>query len=236
MTIALAALAGAGLVVALQSGGAIDPERARVEAIVREYILAHPEIIPEAMEKLQAREAAKIVSASRTRLETPFAGAFAGNPKGDVTVVQFFDYACGFCRQSLPDIERLIAEDRGVKVVFRDLPILSEDSEAAARASLAAAEQNRFKSFHDALYAAGRPSAATIQAAQRQAGLDPIRATAAARTERVTAEITANMALAREIGATGTPTWVIGDKVLSGAIGYDALKAAIAEARAARKG
>ena len=232
MVIGLAALAGAGAMFALQATGATDPEKARIEGIVREYILDHPEIIPEAIAKLQAREIAKVVDANRKTIETPFAGAWAGNPQGDVTVVEFYDYACGFCRQSLADVNRLIAEDKGVKVVFRELPVLSDESEVAARASLAAAEQGKFVAFHDALYEAGRPSADTIRTANAKAGIDTTRATAATRTDRVQAEIASNLTLARQLGATGTPTWVIGDQVLNGAVGYEALKKAVAEARA----
>lgn len=232
MVIGLSVLAGAGAMFALQTTGAADPEKARIEKIVREYILEHPEIIPEAIEKLQARAMAKVVAANRAAIETPFADAWTGNPRGDVTVVEFYDYACGFCRQSLADINRLIAEDKGVKVVFRELPVLSEESEIAARASLAAAEQGKFVAFHDALFAAGRPAAATIKAANARAGIDTTRATAAARTDRVATEIAGNLALARQLGATGTPTWVVGDQVLSGAIGFEGLKKAVAEARA----
>ncbi|RHW18526.1 DsbA family protein [Sphingomonas gilva] len=234
MVIGLAALAGAGAMFALQATGQVasDPEKARIEAIVRDYILEHPEIIPEAIERLRARELAKVVDANRKAIETPFAGAWAGNPEGDVTVVEFFDYACGFCRQSLADVNRLIAEDKGVKVVFRELPVLSEESEVAARASLAAAEQGKFVAFHDALYEAGRPGAETIRIANAKAGIDTTRATAAMRTDRVETEIADNLALARQLGATGTPTWVVGDQVLNGAVGYEALKKAVAEARA----
>lgn len=232
MVIGLAALAGAGAMFALQATGAADPEKARIEKIVREYILEHPEIIPEAVARLQARETEKVVDANRKAIETPFAGAWAGNPQGDVTVVEFYDYACGFCRQSLADVNRLIADDKGLKVVFRELPVLSEESEVAARASLAAAEQGKFVAFHDALYEAGRPNADTIRIANAKAGVDAARATAATRTDRVQAEIAGNLALARQLGATGTPTWVIGDQVLNGAVGFDALKKAVAEARA----
>lgn len=231
MVIGLSALAGAGAVFALQATGSVDPDKARIESIVREYILEHPEIIPEAIQRLQSREVGKVVEANRRTIETPFAGAWAGNPQGDVTVVEFYDYACGFCRQSLAHVNQLIAEDKGVKVVFRELPILSDESEVAARASLAAAEQGKFVAFHDALYAAGRPSTDTIRTASAKAGLDMTRATAATRTDRVQAEIAGNLALARQLGATGTPTWVIGDQVLNGAVGYDALKKAVAEAR-----
>lgn len=230
-----AALVGAGAMWAAQdSRQAADPDRTRIEAVVRDYILANPEIIPQAMQALQAREQGKLVAANRSAFETPYAGGFIGNPKGDVTVVQFFDYACGYCRQSLADVNRLVAQDRNVRVVFRELPILSDESEAAARVSLAAAEQGKFATFHEALYAAGRPSDATIKAASAQAGLDRDRTAATIRTPRVQQEIATNLNLMRSIGATGTPTWIVGDQVLAGAVGYDALVKAVAAARDAR--
>jgi protein-disulfide isomerase len=155
---------------------ATDPERAKIEQVVREYILSHPEIIPEAMQRLQQRETASAVGNYRARIEKPFAGAWAGNPNGTATLAIFFDYACGYCRASLPDIERLLREDKQLRIVFRELPILSEDSEKAARMSLAAAEQGKFKAFHDTLYAAGRPTAETITRVAKSVGVDRDRA------------------------------------------------------------
>ena len=113
-----------------RQGGGV--ERAQVEAIVHDYVLAHPEILPEAMEKLRDRESGKTVTANRAAIVTPFGSAWAGNPKGDVTLVEYFDYNCGYCRASLPMIAKLIAADPKVRVVFRELPILSAESRIAA--------------------------------------------------------------------------------------------------------
>lgn len=225
----LALLAGGGAVALAtgQFGNMPDPERARIEGIVRDYILEHPEILPEAMQRLQAREIAKAVDANRAAYETPFAGAWAGDAQGDVVLVEFFDYACGFCRQSNPDIERLLAEDGNLKVVWRELPVLGQGSIDAAEVSLAAAKQDKFRAFHDALFEAGRPTDAAIAAARAEAGVAK-----APVTPEMRAEIEKNYELARAVGATGTPTFVIGDQVLQGAVGYEALKQAIAEARA----
>lgn len=218
--------------------GAVSPspqvsagERAKIEAVVRDYILANPEIIPEAIERLQNREVSKSIDANRKALETPYASAWAGNPNGDATLVVFYDYACGFCRRSLPDIERLLKEDKNLKVVFRELPILSDDSTKASRAALAAAEQGKFKAFHDALYETGRPNAANVERVQKQLGIDPAKSAAAIASPAVQKEIDANLEIARALRFTGTPSWVVGDQVLNGAIGYEALKAAIAKAR-----
>ena len=164
----LALLAGGGAVALAtgQFGDTPDPERARIEGIVRDYILEHPEILPEAMQRLQAREIAKAVDANRAAYETPFAGAWAGDAQGDVVLVEFFDYACGFCRQSNPDVERLLAEDDKLKVVWRELPVLGPDSQVAADASLAAAREGDFREFHETLFSLGRPTAANIAEAK----------------------------------------------------------------------
>ena len=215
-------LVGAGAVAALDRPG--DE--------VRDYLLAHPEVIPEAMQKLQEREAGRSVSANRAAITTPFGSAFAGNPKGDVTLVEYYDYNCGYWRASLPAIRQLVAEDPRLRVVFRELPILAESSRSAARISLVAAAQGKFNAFHDALYAGGRVSDATIAAAARTAGVDTGRLAALA--PRIDAEIARNMETAARLGVTGTPSWVVGDRVLSGALPVEELKRAIAAARGAR--
>lgn len=202
---------------------------------VRAYLLEHPEVIPEAMERLRAKQMVAQIGDRRRAIETPFAGAWIGATKPDVTLVQFFDYACGFCRASLPDINRLVREDPKIRVVFRELPILSADSEKAARISLAAASQNRFAKFHDAMYAAGRPNVQTIAAAARAAALDPAQMQKVSNSPAAEQEIVRNLEMARALGFTGTPSWVVGDQLLSGAVGYEALKRAVAEARARRK-
>jgi protein-disulfide isomerase len=199
---------------------------------VRSYLLDNPEVIPEAMQRLQSQEEAKLVDKYRGALETPFAGGWAGAKDGDVVLVEFFDYACGYCRRSNADVDRLLAEDKKLKVVWREWPVLGPDSEAAATVSLAAARAGKFKPFHDALFALGRPSAQTVAEAQRTIGLPPglvaeVRESPAGRDE-----LAKNYQLARALNASGTPTFVVGDRILQGAVGYDALKAAIAEARA----
>jgi len=207
----------------------VGVERAQVEAIVHDYMLAHPEILPEAMEKLRDRESGKSVAANRDAIVTPFAGAWAGNPKGDVTLVEYFDYNCGYCRASLPMIAKLIAADPKLRVVFRELPILSAESRVAARASLAAAQQGKFAAFHEALYAGGPVSEASIAAASARTGVATPQAGFASTAD---AEIAKNMETAAKLGMTGTPSWVVGDRVLSGALPLEELQKAVAAARA----
>lgn len=205
------------------------PDRAQTEALVRNYILEHGEILPEAVERMQARQARAAVLQNRGALERPFRSAWAGAENGDVVMVQFFDYACPYCHQINGDVERLLREDSRLKVVWREYPVLGPDSEAAAVASLNAAEQGRWRQFHGRLFALGRPTAAALQQALQETGV-----TTGAPTDAMRAEVTRNAEMARAVGATGTPTFVIGDQVLQGAVGYDALKAAIAQARARR--
>jgi protein-disulfide isomerase len=194
---------------------------------VRDYILENPEILPEAMERLRARETAGVVAAHRKALQTPFAGAWAGARDGDVVLVEFFDYACGYCRKANSDVERLLAEDRKLKVVWREWPVLGPDSEAAARASLAAAGAGRYRDFYNRLFASGRPSAEAVRAAAAAVGVDP----ASVPAPLADSELQKNFRLAQALQATGTPTFVVGDRVLQGAVGYEALKAAVAQAR-----
>jgi protein-disulfide isomerase len=216
------ALAGQG------PGSGASSERAAVERIVREYILANPEILPEAMKLLQDRELGKAVDANRAAYETPYGSAWAGSEKADVVLVEFFDYACGYCRRSNPDVERLLEEDDELKVVWRELPVLGPDSLAATEVSLAAAGEGKFRKFHDTLFALGRPTPENVAEARRAAGIGTATAPATAR-----AEVQKNYELARAIGASGTPTFVIGDQVLQGAVGYETLKKAVETARKA---
>jgi protein-disulfide isomerase len=225
-----AAAAGAAATVTVMASGTpvATADRTAIEKIVRDYILSHPEILPEAMDNLRARELAKAVDANRAAIETPFAGAWEGAADSNVTIVEFFDYNCGYCRKSLPDIERLLTEDKRLRIVYRELPVLGPDSENAARISLAAAKAGKYSAFHRAVYAAAPPEPRTVERIAKGMGID----LAFAADPAAQAEINANLALARPLQITGTPTWVVGDRVLSGAVGYDTLKEAVAAARA----
>jgi protein-disulfide isomerase len=225
--IGLAAGAGAMMLTGGTGATAADNDRAAIEAVVRDYILAHPEIIPEAMKRLQQRDTASLIAANRKALETPFVGAWGGAAQPDATLVMFTDYSCGYCRASLPDVERLMAEDKKLRIVWRELPILGPGSEEAARAGLAAAKQGRYLDFHRRMFAAGAPNAAKLAAVSKASRVD----TSKAASPDIAREIAANMELARTLGLTGTPTFVIGDRLLNGAVGYDELKQAVAEAR-----
>jgi protein-disulfide isomerase len=240
----LGVLAGAGATVmatgAMPSKGPDAPstmDKAAIEKIVREYILNHPEILPEAMQNLQRKEASNRVKQQGPKVEQAFGSAWEGAANGDVTLVEFFDYACGYCRASRPDIDRLLAEDKGIKVVYRELPILGQPSDDAARVSLAVAKLGgNYGVFHRSMFGSGRPSLATIDAALKVAGVDAKSARSLSSGPDIAKEIKDNLALQQSLGLSGTPSWVIGDQLIGGAVGYDELKSAIAEVRAAAKG
>jgi protein-disulfide isomerase len=218
---------GVGLWQGASAPGAAD--KAATEAIVRDYLLNHGEVIFEAVERARSRQSARAIGGQRAALETPFHGAWAGAADGDVVLVQFFDYSCGYCRQSNADVDRLLREDSRLKVIWREYPVLGPASEAAARVSLAAARQGRFREFHERMFALGRPTAALLQQAAQQAGIQP-----EPDSPEMRVELARSAQMARTIEAQGTPTFVVGEEVMQGAVGYEALRAAIARARSAR--
>ena len=225
----LGAVLGGGAMLVAAPAGVMGGERARIEAVVRDYILDNPEIIQQAAVKLQDRETGRAVSANRAAFETPYRGAYLGNTRGDVTLVEFYDYSCGYCRAALPILDRLLAEDKNLRVTLRELPVLGPDSEAAAYASLAAAaQQPRFARFHHQLFAAGRPVPATLARVAAANGVSP------ARTSEARAELVRNLELARAVGIQGTPGFIVGDRIFPGMVPYETLKKAIADARARR--
>jgi protein-disulfide isomerase len=220
---------GGGIVGAVLTAGALMLAGPSLfgEKMVREALVSNPEMIIEASDALRDKQYAQTLAPIRASLETPFHSSWKGSAKPDVTLTYFFDYACGYCRQSNPDIERLIAEDKDLRVIYRELPILGPDSVAAARVSLAASKAGKFAQYHDALYAAGRPGPDTVAIAARAAGVAPQPANDPAQE----AELRSNMGLASQLGATGTPLFVVGDRVINSAVGYDELKKAVAAAR-----
>jgi protein-disulfide isomerase len=195
--------------------------------IVRQGMLADPKILSDTVDALKDMQYAPVLAANRAAIETPFGSSWKGAAKPEVTLIEFFDYACPYCKASNPTVDRLLQEDKGLRVVYRELPILGPDSVTAARLSLEASQRGRFAQYHDAQWAAGRPAPETLAAASQAAGIaptpkpDPV----------IEGELKKNFELAGRLGATGTPLFVIGDRVMNGAVGYDMLKQAIAAAR-----
>lgn len=220
----------AGALVLVGAGGWYGG-RIAVERVVHDYILDHPEILPQAMENLQKRQATQALAGVRQTVETPFPGAVLGNPNGKVTLVEFTDFACGYCRQSLGDVQGLIAKNPDLRIVVRELPIISPHSPAAAKMALAAAEQGKYPQFHDAMFAAGQVDTPTIEAVAKQVGLDMDRARRIAASPTVQAELSRNLEIAQRLGFSGTPSWIVGERLIAGAVGIDQLSKAVNAAR-----
>jgi protein-disulfide isomerase len=195
--------------------------------IVRQAMLEDPQILVDAANVLQDRQYAPTLNNARAQIETPFASSWKGAEKPEVVLVEFYDYACPYCKASNPHVDQLVRENPKLRVVYRELPILGPNSVEAARLSLAASKAGRFQQFHDALYAAGRPTPDTNAAAARIANI-PSKPT---EDPAIEAELKKNFQLASQLGASGTPLFVVGDRVLSGAVGYDALKKAVEDAQ-----
>jgi protein-disulfide isomerase len=211
----------------------VDPaQKDAIEQVVRDTIRAHPEIVVEALDAFQARQEADQRSAQTGALTSRANEIFRspsspviGNPQGDVTLVEFFDYQCGYCKRAQPDLERLLKEDTGLRVVMKEFPILGPASVTAAQASLAAQKQGKYLEFHMTLMAVkGQLSDDLIYDAASQVGLDLDKLKQDMNDPSVAAELRANMDLAQALGVQGTPAFVINDQIIPGAVGFDALK------------
>ena len=196
----------------------------------RAFLLENPEMLPQMAEELQAREASRRLADAGKEVFTPFPGAVLGNPDGSRVLVEFTDYNCPYCEASLADVEKLISADPELKVIVREWPIF-EGSEGAARMALAAAAQGRYRAFHEEMFKLGPATPETVEAAALASGLDMEKARKDAASDQVSLELARNQSLARSIGFNGTPAWVTGDKALSGAVGFETLEEAIANAQ-----
>jgi protein-disulfide isomerase len=224
-----------------QSQGLTDAQKKDVEALIGEYLRAHPEVILESVRAMQEREQAaqtlrqqQSLLSRRTDIERDPASPVIGNPNGDVTVTEFFDYRCGYCKAVLPSIQQLLKDDPNVRYVMKELPILSPESRIAAQLALAVwkNEPKRYLDLHTRLMAAqGDFSERRIFAIAKDAGVDVERAKRTMNTPDIDQALAANMELAQNLGINGTPAFVVGKQLAPGAIDYDALKRLVAEAR-----
>jgi protein-disulfide isomerase len=233
---------------ALAGAAAAEPfseaQREEVVRILREALTRDPSILRDAIAALQAEDERREAEARRAAIRAEAAALLRdpadpvrGNPAGDVTIVEFFDVRCTYCRRLHPDLEALIAADRGVRVVMKDLPILGPQSVFAARALLAAHRQGGYARLQDALLRLrGEPTEAAIQAEARRLGLDWQRIRRDMEDPAIMARIEANIALAQRLGVGGTPALVIGDTLVPGAVGQATLAALVAAQRAAQRG
>ncbi|MCS6931655.1 MAG: DsbA family protein [Acetobacteraceae bacterium] len=236
---ALLLLAGAAVAQPLS-----EAQREEVVRILRDALTRDPSILRDAIAAMQADDERREAEARRDAIRAEAAALLRdpadpvrGNPAGDVTIVEFYDVRCTFCRRLHPELEALIAADRGVRVVMKDLPILGPQSVWAARALLAAHRQGGYARLQDALLRMrGEPTEAAIQAEARRLGLDWQRLRRDMEDPAIMARIEANIALAQRLGISGTPALVIGDTLVPGAVDQRSLAAMVAAARAAQRG
>jgi protein-disulfide isomerase len=222
------------------SSSTLSPgQQDQVKSIVRQYLIDHPEVIREAIEALQAREDQTKQQSQAEALKAHYDAMFndptapiAGNPVGDVTIVEFFDYRCPYCKRVAGPLGDLLKSDPGIRLVFKEFPILSEDSVLAAQAALAANKQGKYLEFHQALMAhKGAYDAAVLRQIAISVGLDADRMTADMKDAAGKASIVANRDLADALQINSTPTFVIGNQIIAGAIPIDEMVELIKKAR-----
>ena len=215
-----------------------EQETRAIESIARDYLIRNPDVILRSLEALQAREdAAKAeqirlsVRQNREALERDPNSPVGGNPEGDVTVVEFFDYRCPYCKRVAPDVEQLLASDGNIRLVYKEWPILGPESVFAARAALAAREQGRYLEFHERVMNQQQVTERSVIDAAEDLGLDVDRLRADMEAPAVTAHLETTMELANLLEIGGTPAFVIGDQLLPGAASLDRLRSLVEDAR-----
>jgi protein-disulfide isomerase len=220
-----------------------EPQRSEIEKIVKDYLLAHPEVLQEAMSELekkqQVAEAEKARSAVKNHSDALFNSprqVVLGNPQGDVTFVEFFDYNCGYCKRALSDMVELMNKDPKLKVVLKEFPVLGPGSVEAAQVAVAVRMQDKtgkkYLDFHQKLLGGrGQVDKAKALAAAKEAGLDMARIEKDMKSDEVSKTLEESMKLAEALGLNGTPSYVIGNDVVVGAVGLAALNQKIQAAR-----
>jgi len=210
--------------------------------VIRDYLVKNPEVIVEALTEYQKKQASMEAMQFTERLSAhkgflmDGGAPFAGNPKGDVTVVEFFDYNCGYCKKAVDDVVKLVEEDKNVKVVFHEMPILSPVSQDAARWALAAHKQGKYFEYHVALMkGGGARSVQTLESTAKDVGLDVAKMKKDADSKEVRDMVEQSVSVARDLGIRGTPAFIIGDMLAPGYLGLDAMKETVAKAREGSK-
>ena len=225
------------------SAGAADtnapPQRQEIESIIHDYLMQHPDVLIAALrkaeEKLHRDDEAKASQALTEYKKEVFSDPstpVGGNPQGDVAIVEFFDYRCPYCKQVEPSLESMLKQDPKLRFVYKEFPILGPVSVTAAHAALAAQRQGKYDAFHDAMMEArGNITDDTVYRIAGSVGLDVDKLKRDMASPEITQTIRQNMKLADALDIHGTPAFVIGDKVVPGAVDLDTLKSMVSEAR-----
>ncbi len=235
---AFVAIAGAG-----HAQGFSQPQRGEIEKIIREYLLKHPEVLQEAIAELEKKQAVADAAKHRAAVKDNASLLFnskrqvtIGNPQGDVTFVEFFDYNCGYCKRALDDMLTLMKDDPKLKVVLKEFPVLGPGSIDAARVAVAVRMQDKdgkkYLEFHRKLLSQRGPAdKAHALAAAKDVGLDVARIERDIAGDEVKASLEEAFKLAERLGLNGTPSYVIGDNGVIGAVGLAALREKVNTAR-----
>ena len=224
---------------ALAADASTGISKEEFERRVHDYLLAHPEIIGEAISRLEALQREQVAKQAQIALKSHAAQVFndpndpvGGNPKGDVTLVEFFDYNCPYCKSMVPIMTQAEAADPRLRIVYKEFPILGPDSLLAAKAALAASKQGKYVAFHRALYEVrGHVDENKVMDVARKVGLDLDRLKADMQAPEVGSHLEKTINLAQSLGITGTPGFAIGNHVFTGATDLQTLQATIAAAR-----
>ena len=220
-----------------------EPQRGEIEKIIKDYLLKHPEVLQEAMAELEKRQAVAEAEKARSAVKNHSEAIFnsprqvtLGNPQGDVTFVEFFDYNCGYCKRALDDMNALMAKDPKLKVVLKEFPVLGPGSTEAAKVAVAVRMQDKtgkkYLEFHQKLLTGrGQADRARALAVAKEVGLDMARLEKDLKSEEIDATLAESMKLAEALGLNGTPSYVIGNDVVVGAVGLATLKEKINNAR-----
>lgn len=216
--------------------------RADVEEIIKEYIQNNPEVILDSVDTYGRQQQEAGLEAQQAEIEKHLSWIenndtlpVAGNPKGDVTVVEFFDYNCGYCKKALTDVTTLIAEDKNLKVVFIETPILGPTSTLAAKWAMAAKKQDAYLEYHIALMeSSGMITESKLESVAEKVGLDVEKLRKDAESKEIAEEVAMKSSKAAQMGISGTPAFIINGKLYGGYVGLDRMRTAIAEAREAK--
>lgn len=214
-------------------------QKAETEQIIHDYLQQHPELIIESLHAAQSKaaeqaaaDAQKAIIEQQDALLIDPGSPVGGNPKGDVTLVEFFDYRCPYCKQVAPSLEALLKEDPKLRIVYKEFPVLGPESVTASRVALAARKQGKFDQFHRAMMAAkGEIDDDAVMRVARSVGIDMARLKADMAAPEIEQILRNNLDLATAIGVQGTPVFVVGDTMAPGAADIDSLRKLIASAR-----
>ena len=233
---ALAALAGTPAIA--QDAAFSDAQKEALGGLIKEYLMENPNVIFESIEAYRAEQeriaeetaTQKITEhlAYMTRADAPS----VGNPNADVTVIEFFDYNCGYCKKALPDIQAAVRDDENVRVVFKEMPILGPTSKTAAQWALAAHKQGKYFEYHTALMEhAGPKEPEELEKLAAKVGLDIEQMKKDAASQEIQEDLDKVLSVGRDVGVNGTPAFIVGTTFVPGYVGEQGLKDAIAAER-----